>query len=65
MSKLLKAGRPSVGKSKSINAFSDDSKLVRINFDVTKDKQLKLKMYALKEGKTVSDILREFVNSIT
>jgi hypothetical protein len=63
MSKLgLAAGRPSEARKKqAMAAVVDDARMVRINFDVTEDERVRLKMYAAQSRRTVSDILRELV----
>lgn len=38
--------------------------MVRVNFDLDKESHTKLKVYAAKKGQSITDILREFINSI-
>jgi hypothetical protein len=63
----MPAGRPSRSKeATSINVFADDKqKLVRVNFEVTRDEHTKLKVHAAKSGRSISDVLREFVAQLS
>ncbi|MBF7686495.1 chromosome partitioning protein ParB [Acinetobacter sp. B10A] len=58
----LKAGRPSrsVGaKEVQLQDIKDNTKKVRVNFDLEEDLHTELKMYALKNKKSVKKILVE------
>jgi len=55
----LKAGRPSAAK-KFRNL--DDTK--RVNFNVTPEEHKNLKVYAAKQGKTVTELLKAYVRSL-
>jgi ParG len=58
----MPAGRPSRGKgAPSINVFTEKEKMVRVNFEVTREEHTKLKVHAARSGRSISDILREFV----
>jgi hypothetical protein len=63
----MPAGRPSRTKeATSINVFADEKeKLVRVNFEVTRDEHTKLKVHAAKSGRSISDVLREFVTQLS
>ena len=62
----MPAGRPSrVKEATSINVFAEKEKLVRVNFEVTRDEHTKLKVHAAKSGRTISDVLREFVAQLS
>ncbi len=57
---MLKAGRPSKGvKETELKDLSDRQKKIRINFDLPEELHMELKIYALKEQKTVKEILTE------
>ncbi|MCF9034697.1 chromosome partitioning protein ParB [Acinetobacter nectaris] len=63
----LKAGRPSksVGaKEVQLQDVKDNTKKVRVNFDLDEDLHAELKMYALKNKKTVKQILVEQIESL-
>lgn len=63
----LSAGRPSRAKEAAVpaNVFAEKEKMVRVNFDVTKDEHTKLKVHAAKSGRSISEILREFVAQLS
>lgn len=63
----LKAGRPSrsVGaKELQLQDIKDHTKKVRVNFDLDEDLHAELKMYALKNKKSVKQILVEQIESL-
>lgn len=61
----LKAGRPSKARAAApVNVFIEPEKPVRVNFDLPRDEHTKLKIHAAKAGKSIADVLREFINSI-
>lgn len=60
----LAAGRPSESrKSKALAALADnnESKMIRVNFDLSASEHTRLKVYAAKERKSISDVLRELI----
>jgi alkyl hydroperoxide reductase subunit AhpC len=60
--KILKAGRPSEKKKvATLSALADKSDTVRVNFDLDREEHIKLKIYAAKAGKRVSEVLRELI----
>lgn len=62
----MPAGRPSRAKeATSINVFAEKEKMVRVNFEVTRDEHTKLKVHAAKSGRSISDVLREFVAQLS
>ncbi|MGS6585418.1 chromosome partitioning protein ParB (plasmid) [Vibrio alginolyticus] len=64
-SPTLSAGRPSAGKSKAtLSSLADKGATKRVNFDVTPEDHTKLKIYAAKQGKTVKELLTEYVRSL-
>ena len=58
----LGAGRPSAGKSqKTLTDLADKKEKARVNFDLDRDQHIKLKVYATKQGKSVKEVLTDFV----
>jgi hypothetical protein len=64
MSKLgLSAGRPSENRKKqALEAVADKGQTVRVNFDLSDDEHMRLKMFAVKSRRSVSEILRELID---
>lgn len=64
----LGAGRPSTGKSqKTLSDLADKAdkkEKARVNFDVTPTQHKKLKVYAAQQGKTVKEVLTDFVDQL-
>jgi hypothetical protein len=62
----LTAGRPSDRKQKAMDAVTEATTagMVRVNFDLDRAEHTKLKIYAAKRGKSISDVLREFVERL-
>lgn len=62
----LTAGRPSARSNKStlLSSLSDQRSMKRVNFDLSAEQHAKLKIYAAKQGKTIKDLLTEFVDSL-
>jgi len=66
MKGTLSAGRPSVKaadkrKAATLASLSDDKPVKRVNFELAADQHAKLKIYAARQGKTVKELLTEFV----
>ena len=62
---LLKAGRPSNSKARpTLSDLADKGSTVRVNFDLSREEHIKLKVYAAKSGRRVADILREAISKI-
>ena len=60
---ILSAGRPSnVRKSATLASLSDKGPTVRVNFDLDRDEHKRLKMMAVEQDRTVTEILRELVS---
>ena len=59
----LSAGRPSAKSSKAatLASLADKAATVRVNFDLDRDQHTKLKVYAAKQGKTVKEVLSDYV----
>lgn len=62
----LTAGRPSARANKSalLASLSDQKPTKRVNFDLSAEQHAKLKIYAAKQGKSIKDLLTEFVDSL-
>jgi len=62
----LSAGRPSAktNRTATLASLADKGATVRVNFDLGRDQHIKLKVYAAKMGKSVKDVLTEFVEQI-
>ena len=59
----LTAGRPSATKSRAatLASLADDTAMKRVNFDLPADQHTKLKIYATRQGKTIKELLTEYV----
>lgn len=59
----LSAGRPSAKSSKvaTLASLADKAATVRVNFDLDREQHTKLKVYAAKQGKTVREVLSDYV----
>lgn len=47
-----------------LSDLADTSELVRINLNITKEQRNKLKSYALKKDKTMTEIIVNFINTL-
>lgn len=62
---MLHAGRPSLGTKRDAREVMEDKpRLVRVNFEIEDRERRALKAYAAKNGRSVSDILKELVRSL-
>jgi hypothetical protein len=53
------------GRASAKPSPADESaKLMRVNFEVSAAEHMKLKLHATKQGRTISDVLREFVSTL-
>lgn len=62
---MLKAGRPS--KDNPMQTLSDVAQkpeITRVSFEIEKTEHYKLKMYALKSRKTITQILRDYIQTL-
>ena len=60
---MLSAGRPSnVRKSATLASLSDKGATVRVNFDLDREEHKRLKIMAVEQDRTISEILREMVS---
>jgi len=59
----LSAGRPSAktNKAATLASLADKGATVRVNVDLDRDQHIKLKVYATKQGKSVKEVLSDFV----
>ena len=59
----LSAGRPSAKSTKAatLASLADKAATVRVNFDLDREQHTKLKVYAAKQGKTVKEVLSDYV----
>ena len=61
---LLSAGRPSarVNRTKTLANLSDNfGSMKRVNFELSAELHTRLKIYATKQGKTIKELLTEYV----
>ncbi|WP_218584390.1 chromosome partitioning protein ParB, partial [Pseudomonas sp. FSL R10-2245] len=59
------AGRPSArNKAATLASLSDDVEIKRVNFQLPADQHTKLKIYAAKQGKTIKELLTEYVAAL-
>ena len=60
----LMAGRPSARtttKAANLASLADSPQMKRINFDVTAEAHRKLKIYAAEQGRSIKEVLSEYV----
>lgn len=65
----LSAGRPSMKdgdkrKAATLASLSDDQPQKRVNFELAADQHAKLKIYAARHGKTVKEVMTDFIDSL-
>ncbi|MBE0449046.1 MAG: chromosome partitioning protein ParB [Actinobacteria bacterium] len=65
----LSAGRPSVKagdkrKAATLASLSDERPVKRVNFELPAAQHAKLKIYAARQGKTVKELLTEYVGQL-
>lgn len=65
----LSAGRPSMKagdkrKAATLASLSDEQPKKRVNFELSADQHAKLKVYAARQGKTVKELLTEYIRSL-
>ena len=59
---MLSAGRPSARKAAI--SMADKEPLVRINVELPAAARAKLKMHALKNDRTISDLIRAYIDKL-
>ena len=60
----LTAGRPSAAaknRAATLASLADEATQKRVNFELSAELHTKLKVYAVKQGKTIREILTEYV----
>lgn len=61
----LSAGRPSkASKQAMLTDMADAKPTVRVNFDLARNDHIKLKVYAAQQGKTVRQVLSDFIATL-
>lgn len=66
-SNTLMAGRPSArstAKAANLASLADTPQMKRINFDVTAEVHRKLKVYAAEQGRSIKELLSEYVSEL-
>jgi hypothetical protein len=60
---ILSAGRPSTAKNRAatLASLADNATVKRVNFELPAEQHTKLKIYATKQGKSIKDLLTEYV----
>lgn len=63
---ILSAGRPSAEKKKAatLASLADETGMKRVNFQLSAELHTKLKIYAVRQGKTITDLLTEYVEQL-
>lgn len=63
---ILNAGRPSAEKRKAatLASLADEAGMKRVNFQLSVELHTKLKIYAVRQGKTITDLLTEYVEQL-
>ena len=59
----LSAGRPSTraNRTATLASLSDHVAMKRVNFELSADQHAKLKIYAVRQGKSIKELLTEYV----
>ena len=59
----LTAGRPTAKRNKAatLASLADKAATSRVNFDLDRDQHIKLKLYATKQGKSIKEVLSDYV----
>ncbi|AJJ53070.1 parG family protein (plasmid) [Yersinia pseudotuberculosis IP 32953] len=62
----LSAGRPSArtDRTTTLASLADTVSMKRVNFDISAENHAKLKIYAAQQGKSIKEILSEFVEQL-
>jgi len=66
MSNALTAGRPSARKNPAatLASLTDEGATKRVNFELAVDLHQRLKIHATRQGKTIREVLTEFVTNL-
>ncbi|WP_443743310.1 plasmid partition protein ParG [Sutterella sp.] len=54
-------GSTGISKSKSDGLAAGKATTVRVNFDLDRDQHIKLKLFATRQGKTIKEVLSDYV----
>lgn len=62
----LSAGRPSArnNKAATLASLADTGGKKRVNFELSAEQHTKLKIYATKQGKSIKELLTEYVDAL-
>lgn len=62
----LSAGRPSArsNRTATLSSLTDSPAVKRVNFEITADDHAKLKINAARQGKSIKELLTEFVSKL-
>lgn len=61
----LSAGRPSkASKQATLADMADTPATVRVNFDLARSEHIKLKLFAVKRGQSVRQVLSDFIATL-
>ncbi|HQS01486.1 MULTISPECIES: chromosome partitioning protein ParB [Comamonadaceae] len=65
-SSTLTAGRPSArsNKAATLASLADEVSMKRVNFELPAEQHTKLKIYAATKGKTIKELLTDYVESL-
>lgn len=62
---VLTAGRPSVkARATTLASLVDDVSIKRVNFELPAEQHAKLKIHAAKQGKSIKEILIEYISKL-
>ena len=64
---ILNAGRPSAERKKAatLASLAAEVGMKRVNFQLSAELHTKLKIYAVRRGKTITDLLTEYVEQLS
>jgi hypothetical protein len=57
-----KLGLSTAGPRKKQALATDEGRMVRVNFDLSEGEHMRLKMFAVKSRRSVSEIMRELID---
>lgn len=62
----LTAGRPSIKNRKDVSlaSLADAKETKRVNFNLPVEDHIKLKVYAAREGKSVTEVMSEYIATL-
>jgi len=65
-SSTLTAGRPSArtGKPATLASLADEADMKRVNFQISAEQHTKLKIYAAMQGKSIKELMTEYVEKL-